>query len=241
MLKTFQQLPNKIKIAICVFGLFFIISLGFYIYSLQFSATLYIYSIPDKLQMSYDTIHNKNVMSKQDIKVRPGNHSYTFSAEGFESYTVSMDLKSNEKKNIVFALKPLSDAAKKESLNEKYTDVKEGIFNKESMKKTQNLEETNPIIKLLPLYGKNFSIFPCGRYRSNGDKTIGLCIKVTDFFDKTHIDEAFAKLKEKGISPEDYDIRINNQIWPTEKEINGGLVKKCSGFNPDWCYIYTSD
>ena len=241
MFRTFQQLPNKVKIVVGAFILFFVISLGFYVYSLQFSATLYIYSIPDKLQMSYDSINNKGVASKQDIKVRPGSYSYTFSADGFESYTVDIDIKANEKKNVLFSLKPLTEAAKKESLSEKYTDVKEGIFNKESLAKTQQLEEKNPDIKSLPLYGKNFSIFPCNRYRSDGDKTIGLCIKVTDFFDRTQIDEAFAKLKEKNITPNSYDIRVNNQIWPTEKEISDGVVTKCGGFSPDWCYVYVNN
>jgi hypothetical protein len=61
---------------------------------------------------------------------------------------------------------------------------------------------------------------------------------VTDYFNRSQIDDAFAKLKEKGINQEDYDIKVNNHIWPTEKEKSTGAVVQCRGSNPDWCYTY---
>ena len=82
---------------------------------------------------------------------------------------------------------------------------KEGIAGKKSREATRQLENKNPAIKSLPIHGRDFYIFPCDRYRSEGDKTIGICITVTDYFNRSQIDEAFAKLKEKGINQEDYE------------------------------------
>ncbi len=50
-------------------------------------------------------------------------------------------------------------------------------------------------------------------------------LTVTDYFNRPQIDEAFTKLKEKGINQEDYDIKVNKHIWPTEKERS---LRSCS-------------
>jgi len=41
-----------------------------------------------------------------------------------------------------------------------------------------------------------------------------------------------------GSVAEDYDIKVNNRIWPTEKEKSTGVAVQCRGSNPDWCYTY---
>lgn len=234
----FMQLNHKIKIIIAVFIIIFMSSTLYSIYLMQFDATIHIYSIPDRLTMSYDNIKNQNISSKKDIKVKHGSYKFTFSSDGFEDYTTTLTIGKNEAKNVKFELKPITDKAKKEYSSSKYTDVKEGIFNQNSIKSTQQLESNSPIIKDLPIYSDNFYIFPCDKYRSTSDKSIGICITVTDYFNWSQINDAFNRLKKKGISLTDYDIKVNNRIWPTEEEKANGSVIKCKGMNPDWCYIY---
>ena len=238
MFNIFMQLDRKVKIAIVSFVGLSISLIIYAVYLLQFDATIYVYSIPDSLTMSYGDVKNQRISSRKDIKVKHGNHKFTFSANGFESYTTEINISKNEKKNIIFALEPVTDEAKKEYAKDKYTDIKEGIAGKKGKEATRQLENKNPAIKSLPIHGRDFYIFPCDRYRSEGDKTIGICITVTDYFNRSQIDEAFAKLKEKGINQEDYDIKVNNHIWPIEKEKSTGAVVQCRGSNPDWCYTY---
>lgn len=239
MFNFLTQLDNKVKIAIVSFTIIFISSILYVIYLMQFDATIYIYSIPDKLTMSYYNVKKQNISSRKDIKVKHGNYKFTFSAEGFADYSTEITISKNEKKTIKFGLTPLTEKAKKEYSSNKYIDVREGIFNKNSIKSTQKLESQNPAIRQLPIHSKDFYIFPCAKYRSTSNKTIGICINVTDYFNRSQIDDAFSKLQEKGISLTDYDIKVNNYIWPTEQEKASGHAIKCKGKNPDWCYTYS--
>ena len=90
--------------------------------------------------MSYGDVKNQRISSRKDIKVKHGNHKFTFSANGFESYTTEININTKEKKNIIFALEPITDEAKKEYAKDKYTDIKEGIAGKKGKEATRQLE-----------------------------------------------------------------------------------------------------
>ena len=98
MFSTFMQLDRKVKIAIISFIGLSISLIIYAIYLLQFDATIYVYSIPDKLTMSYDNIKNQGISSRKDIKVKHGTYKFTFSSNGFEDYTTEITINKNEKK-----------------------------------------------------------------------------------------------------------------------------------------------
>ena len=74
MFNIFMQLDRKVKIAIVSFVGLSISLIIYAVYLLQFDATIYVYSIPDNLTMSYGDVKNQRISSRKDIKVKHGNH-----------------------------------------------------------------------------------------------------------------------------------------------------------------------
>lgn len=231
---------NRKKIIIII-SLVFISILGIIVYILidraQYDSKLYIYSVPDSLTMSYDTIKNTKITSKKDIPVRHGVHEYTFAAPGFDSYTVKLDIKKGETKTVLFKLNPKAQEAIDEANKDKYAEIYEGLAGQEISKGAEKLTQDNPILSHLPIYKQWYYIMPCSPYRERENETnIGICITTTDRYDETQVNDALNDLKALNVNLDDYDIKINDSIYPTEKEKQSGEAVPCGEGAPSWCY-----
>lgn len=230
---------NKKKIIIIVSLISFaILSLITYILinRLQYDSKLYVYSVPDSLTMSYDTVSSK-ITSKRDIPVKHGKYTYTFTANGFDPYTVELEIKKGETKTILFKLDPKTQDAIDEAKKDKYSEIYEGLAGQEISKGAEKLTQDNPVLSHLPIYKKWYYIMPCSPFRDRENrKNIGVCITTTDRYDESQVTDALNDLKALNVNLDDYDIKINDSIYPTEEEKKSGEAVPCGEGAPSWCY-----
>lgn len=201
-------------------------------------AALMVLSAPDRLQLSYDGVRNKNIKSKEKIPVYSGEKTLTFTADGFTPHTVTINAKKGEVVRLLFAMKPETEEARRELSKEKYAEIFEGLAGRKAAGKGRGIEEDNPILQKLPYQSRWISITPCTAQRTKKPEAIAICIKTPLVDSEEHIDFAFKKLKELDKNYRDYEIRINGAPMPTESEIREKKAIPCGEGYPSWCYRF---
>lgn len=220
------------------------VSISIIIYSIhrsQFDATLYIISAPDTLTVSYGDV-TQSITSKKPLAIKSGRHSFTFSANGFSSYTVELDISKGETKREVFALSPESDAAREELRNKKYSEVFDGVGSRKTAAVADKITANSPIAEKLPFNTRWYSIKPCAAYRTKTEENgrIGICITTppSSVGGDKYVDLALKRLEQWGVDKNSYDIKINSSPLATDKEVQDGIAVPCGKDKPSWCYHY---
>lgn len=177
-------------------------------------------SIPGKVTIKTNTGKTIDVNGQRPISLSPGKYTFDISAEGFSPTKRDVTIVADETFTIAFQLVPLTDAARKESEDRKYDSIREAITGDAAARGGEEVEKANPILKYLPIYDPFIGIEACSAYRSATVKAnkIGICIKVGDATNKVDVDRAFSMLRDTGEPFEEYDIRINDIIYPNEAE-----------------------
>ena len=240
-MEILNQKRNQI---IALFALLAVGMIAFTIYrfvdNLKYDSTILVYTIPDSLTVSYDTIKDQKVTTRAKHAVKSGSHIYTFRAKGFADHQVKIDLKQGEEKKLFFAMKPLTEEAKKEAKKEKYNDIREAIGGHEATQGGAKISQESPLINKLPHYSRWFYIVTCNPYRTTDrSNRLGICIVTTDKTSQSQVDQALSYLKKHDKDIDKYDIKINGKIYPTAEELEKKRVVPCGGNNPPWCYMYT--
>ena len=181
-----------------------------------------------------------------EVPLPTGEYDVTFSADGFADHTEKMSIKDKGTYKLAFQLAPVTEKAR-QHLQEnslRYDPVYQSVYSIERETYLQN--NLNPLgAKLtgkLPYYGgKSYTIKACEPYRGsdvNRQTRVGICI-ATVKEEISLITAAIDKLKELLENDiEEYDIKINNSIYPTKKELDDGVVFDCSQPGVAFCYMY---
>lgn len=206
----------------------------------QYDAKLTVTSAPDVVKMSYGSVKDISVKSGQAIPIKSGTYTFHFWADGFDVYSQEITIQKGEDRKLLFELVAKSDEAKKELQKTKYRRVKDGIGSHIVTEGGKKIQENSPVLKHLPYEERDMGIRSCAPYRTALEKShkIGICITVSGRDGEILVKRAYEKLAEFGVKPEEYDIRINNQIIPTEKEKQSKVAVPCGGNKPSWCYNF---
>ena len=235
---TDKQRRLTIKIIIVLTAALILYSIYYYINNLQYDSTLNIRSVPDTVTMSYDGV-TKTVKSNSAVSVRHGKHTYKFSAEGFDSYSIDIEIKKGEENYAVFALNPTTDKAKEEAKKSKYNVIYDGIASRKTTVMAEKISEKSPLVNHMPYYTRWYYIITCEPYRNTKESGhIGICITISGQDTNSSFNRAIEYLKKYDNNLDNYDIKINGSIYPTTKEIENGIARPCGGSSPSWCYNF---
>lgn len=223
----FENYPHLKKYA-TVAGILAAIAaiVGFAVYSndaMLFSPHGYIIvsSVPESLRLTYgDKTITIRANDGAKIPVATGVYMFTFTANGFDSYSSTITVEQDKSYDMVFSLTPRTDAAKKEAALDKYKTVYERVVGYSLGKESAQYAERYPILKILPISTLQYTIESCEPYAttSGAISRIGVCITVTDTQDTSQIDAAIAELRKNSYNPDDFIISINGHRYPSSQE-----------------------
>lgn len=178
-------------------------------------------SVPETITLTYDgKVSTITANTGNKIPVATGNHLLTFTSDGFDGYSQTVNISKDQSYDIVFALTARSDAAKKEAGLDKYKTVYERIVGFKLGTESTQYAERYPILKALPINTLQYTIESCAPYATSSGviSRIGICITVTDVQDKSQVDAAIAELTSASYNPDEFIITINGHHYPTTQE-----------------------
>lgn len=145
------------------------------------------------------------------VTVAPGELSITIARDGFESYSTTIDVKSNEKYDLLYTLTPLTNEARKLLETPKSQQIIERIEGRDLNAGSAKLLKEHPILGVLPINDKFFTITSC-KSQQNPDDTskIALCVQLYNLEAQS---SALGAIQEAGFNPSDYEIIIINSTY----------------------------
>ena len=151
----------------------------------------------------------QSVTNGQKISVSPGTISLTLSRSEFKDYSEQIQIKNGETQEVLYALTPLTDAAKQLLNTDESQQIIQRIGNNTIQAGAADLAKKYPILNILPINDKFYTILPCDSVKYPGDKTkVAICVKLYDMQAKQ---SALDDMTNRGFNPTDYEtIFIDN-------------------------------
>lgn len=197
-----------ITISIVAFIILVIIIIFLAISNAKKSSTLHTIIAPSFATL---TINDKNYQPNQDYKFEPGNYEVKISAAGFQEKTLTLELTHNQTTNLYQYLTPddndLSWYYQDPKENKLYEQVTDALASQQAAE----YREKYPIVSLLPLsvVEVDKQTYTMKEYRIDvgeyNDCKTNFCLKITDMTGGNQ-EAAYAKLRDNGYNPEDYEI-----------------------------------
>jgi len=202
---------NSRKIIIISSVVFFLISLALVVYYLIPKAYIKFETSPNQVEILIDNKDRKTINNGDSITISPGKHTILVFRDEFNPYGEEVDIDNGKTKDFIIALKPLTDAARS-LLNNPESDIVMQKFTNKTMENDVNIMEKNyPILKVLPIDARLYSISSCPSLKYPNIMTIiALCIDMTISDDTEANLRAYAikNIEDHGFNPNDYEI-----IW----------------------------
>lgn len=200
---------NKRNIVIAVSGLVLIGIIVFsVIYSLTPRATLLLALAPESGSLSLDGATTQTVSNKQKISVKPGKHTVEFSRDEFDSFKLDITVENNKSVEVIIALNPLTDAARKLLLTPGSQEVVQRFGGQQIEKGAKTLEKAYPILSVLPITARLYVINSCKSVKFPNDPSkMALCADVSQDGLESYI---YSDIRRFGYNPDDYEIIITN-------------------------------
>ena len=149
---------------------------------------------------------NKTVKNGDGLTLAPGSYKITISHDGFISSSVDINIKNHETQEILMALTPQTDASKQLLLSDAAQAVMQRYYGKVRDETTKKLLINYPIIDILPIQARLYTISACPSQKYPNDTTkIALCVIES----QSGLDPYVLKdILSRGYNPSDYEI-----IW----------------------------
>lgn len=148
------------------------------------------------------------ITNGEKINISPGKYSVIVSCDGFENYKKDINLKNHQDMNFIVVLIPKTDAAKKLLDNPDSQNVIFHFGEQQYTTETDQLSKKYPILKVLPIYAKYYSVYPCGSKKYPGDTTkLAVCV------DYTAQEEDLKPYVIKDIKSRGYNLNGYEVIW----------------------------
>lgn len=197
---------NK-KIFIISIIIFLCLFIYWVIYSLIPRSTLTFETAPHQINLLIDD-KKYSIENNKSININPGKHKITASRDGFKNYTKSINIENHKTENIIIALTPITDSAKKLLDNTESQNVIFHFGEQIYSKQTDQMTKSYPIVKILPVYARLYTVYTCKSQINPNDATkIAICVdlikQTTDL--KPYI---LKDIKSRGYDLEKYEI-----IW----------------------------
>lgn len=196
---------NK-KIIIVASGAVFALIIGILIYSFAIPKAYIQFSIaPENVFMDING-SSKTLKNGDKLRLAPGSYKITLSASGFSSYSKDITLVNNQTTELLAALTPQTDAAKQLLLNDGSQAILQRINGQQTADNNAILLKNYPIVSILPIQARLYSIAACASEKYPGDSTkIALCVTESE----AGLDPYVLKdISSRGYNPNDYEI-----IW----------------------------
>lgn len=213
---------KKIVIIIAIIGLFLIIPIIIFTIYKENSNKSYIqfYTSPNTVNILIDNTQKKSIKNKDKILLPIGQHTIIVSRNGFESYTRTVTIKTNQLSSFIVILTGITDEAKKEVKNETTTEVKEAWAGQTSNDYSKDILKKYPLIQYLPYsYQSNGLIYKITpEFSTNNLKYIKIFINTCSISSMSQYKtNALDWIKSKSINPSDYIIKYST---PCNNSIN---------------------
>ena len=97
-----------------IIGVLLVAFVSYYVFqTVTRDTTLLATFSPETVKMSYDSVKNQTITSDKPVTVKSGKHTFSFSADGYETYTIVLDLEKGKERKLLFALTPKRTEAEK--------------------------------------------------------------------------------------------------------------------------------
>ncbi len=181
-----------------------ILVLGVIVYSLVPRASLKLSVAPGEVQLSINNATKESVKNGTVLHIKPGEYTFTVSRDEFDSYTTKQTIKNGQAAELLVALTPLTSAAKQLLADDASQAIVQRFHGKIITAQVDQLTKAYPILSVLPLQERLYSIDSCPSQKYPNDTTkIALCVTETD----SSVNEyALAAIRQKGFNPDDYEV-----------------------------------
>lgn len=196
------MINRRNRIAIFIIGLILLILLV--VYFAVPRSTIKVTIAPDQVNVLIDNKKNKTIKNGTSFKVSPGTHTFKVTRKGFESYSTKLSIKNHDTSELLVALTPLTDAARKLVSDDTSQSIIQRFNGKIQTIQTNVINTNYPILKSLPIVERLYRIDACPSKKYPNDHTkIALCVTETDDSLNSY---ALAAITSAGFNPADFEI-----------------------------------
>jgi len=154
------------------------------------------------------SINNKaySIKNEDTLNFKPGEYSYKLHRDGFEEYSGKIDIKKGEQTELLVALKPITDDAKKLLLNEKSQIILQRFYGLNYSESIKDISKKYPLIDILPIQARLYTISACKSQKyPNDNSKIAICADITTDQLKPYV---IKDIVSRGFNINDYEL-----IW----------------------------
>ena len=209
---------SRKKIIILIVCACVVLLIGGIIYVLIPRATLVLSVAPDELTLVVNG-KSQTVKTGQEVTIAPGEITVELQRPEFDTYTEKFSIKNGEKREILVALNPQTDAAR-DLLR---TDTSQQIIQRVGGKKVKEggaqILTQYPILKDLPISDKFYTVKACtSRQYPNDPSKIAICINL---FDMAAKQSAVSDIERRGYQLSNYEVVYIDATYSTQKAEHG--------------------
>ncbi|HZM64583.1 MAG TPA: PEGA domain-containing protein [Candidatus Saccharimonadales bacterium] len=163
-----------------------------------------LYTAPKDVTISVDGELLGTKKTGDKIKINNGTHTITASRDGFTSQDTTLTVSQNTESKAYLTLQPNSEAAKNLMATESEQYNLEFVANRGADQSVELLYNNNPIINMLPYYGRLFDIYqaPSQLYPQK-QGAMGVRIEA---YGPVERQAALEAIRREGYDPTDYEI-----------------------------------
>jgi len=192
--------------------------IGLIIYGFIPRATIRLSVAPDEFTVSING-KKRNAKTGDTVSVSPGDIEIVLSRGEFDTYTEKFTVKNGETKEVLIALNAQTDAARELLESEKSQIIIQRIGGKKVEQGSKELTAKNPILKVLPIEDRFYTINVCNSEKYPNDKTkFAICIRL---FDLEARQSAIDDLAARGFSMNDYEYIFVDLTYENIQEQSG--------------------
>jgi len=147
-----------------------------------------------------------SIQNEGTLNFKPGEYSYKLSSDGFEEYSGKIDIKKGEQTELLVALKPITEDAKKLLLNEKSQIVLQRFYGESYSNTISDISKKYPLIDILPIQARLYTVSACKSKKYPDDNSkIAICADITTDQLKPYV---IKDIESRGFNIKDYEL-----IW----------------------------
>lgn len=160
---------------------------------------------PETATMSIDD-KTYSVKSGDSINFKPGEYVYKLSRDGFEEYTSKITVKSGNETELLAALKPTTEEARKLLLDVKSQIIVQRFYGINYSESISDISKEYPLIDILPIRARLYTISSCRSEKYPDDNSkIAICADITLDELKPYV---IKDIESRGFNIKDYEL-----IW----------------------------
>lgn len=155
--------------------------------------------------------NDRKIKTGESITVTPGEFLISISSDNFETYTKKITIENGEEQELLLALKPQNDTARELLETEKSQEIIQRIANINMKKFSNQLAKDYPILKVLPINDKFYTIISCPSkiYLNDVTKT-AICVNLYNLQAKQ---SAIDTISNRGFSVDNYEVYFVDESY----------------------------